>query len=77
MQRSMPKTRQQLRKEQALESKLRAELRKKGITRHSQREKLMRKAAAGRPSDIRQQALKSLAARRVQKSIDSIAGRTA
>lgn len=72
---SMPNTRKVIRKQEEVAAALRAGLRAKGVTRHAQREKLVQKAAASRPADIRQQALKSLAERRVQKAIDSIAGR--
>ena len=75
MTRSMPKTRQKIRKEEEVAAALRAGLKSRGVTRHSQREKLVQKAASSRPADIRQQALKALAARRIQKAIDIIAGR--
>ena len=64
MNRSMPKSRQQFRKEQAIEASLRSELRAHGVTRHSQREKLMQKAASSRPADLPQSARAALAARR-------------
>lgn len=72
---SLPKSRKTIRQQETKAKELREALKSHGIRRKAQREKLVQKAASGRPSDIRQQALKSLAAHRVQKSIDSIAGR--
>ncbi len=78
MTRSMPKSRQQFRKEQAIEASLRSELRAGGVTRHSQREKLMQKAASSRPADLPQIARAELAKwrrnREIQKALNTIAG---
>ena len=61
---SMPQSRKIIRQQQAMAQQLRAELRAHGVTRHSQREKLMQKAASSRPADIAQSARAAIAARR-------------
>lgn len=60
----MPKSRQQFRKEQAVEDALKSCLRARGVTRHSQREKLVRKAAALRPANLSQEARAAVEERR-------------
>jgi glutamate racemase len=72
---TMPQTRKVIRKQEAIAAELKQALKAKGVTRHSQREKLMRKAASSRPADITEQARKSLRERRVQRDLDMIAGR--
>lgn len=61
---SMPQSRKVIRKQEAVAAKLKQELRAHGVTRHSQREKLMQKAASSRPADIAQSARAAIAARR-------------
>lgn len=74
MTRSMPKSRQQFRKEQAIEASLRSELRAHGVTRHSQREKLMQKAASSRPADLAERARQSLENRRAIAMVERLQG---
>lgn len=49
-------------------------LKSNGITK-TRRRKLIERAASGRPADLAAQARKALAARRVQRDINMIAGR--
>jgi len=70
----MPKTRQQIRKEEEVAASLRAGLRAKGVTRHSQREKLVRKAASSRPADIAERARQSLEDRRAIAMVERLGG---
>lgn len=76
---TMPQSRKVIRKQEAKAQELRQGLKAHGVTRKAQREKLMRKAAAGRPANLREIARSELAKwrrnREVQKAIDSIAGR--
>lgn len=74
MTRSMPKSRQQFRKEQAIEASLRSELRAHGVTRHSQREKLMQKAASSRPAELREIARAAVANRRAIAMVEWLQG---
>lgn len=61
---SMPQTRKVIRKQEAVEAELKQELRAHGVTRHSQREKLMQKAASLRPANLSQEARAAVEARR-------------
>jgi transposase len=78
---SLPKSRKTIRQQEAIAAKLKQELKARGIRRKAQREKLVQKAASGRPSNLPEIARSELAKwrrnREVQKSIDSIAGRSA
>ena len=75
---SMPQSRKIIRKQEAKAQQLRAELRAHGVTRHSQREKLMQKAASSRPANLPQIARAELAKwrrnREIQKALNTIAG---
>lgn len=72
---SMPNTRKVIRKQEAVAAQLKKALKAKGVTRRAQREKLAKRAAAGRPADLAEQARAALADRRVQRDLDIIAGR--
>ena len=72
---SMPNTRKVIRKQEAVADQLKRALKAKGVTRHAQREKLAKRAAAGRPADLPEVARQSVAERRVKRDIDMIAGR--
>lgn len=76
---SLPKSRKTIRQQEAKADQLRQALKSHGIRRKAQREKLVQKAASGRPSNLPEIARSELAKwrrnREVQKSIDSIAGR--
>lgn len=78
---SLPKSRKTIRQQEAVAAKLKQELKARGIRRKAQREKLVQKAASGRPANLPEIARSELAKRRrnreVQKAIDSIAGRSA
>lgn len=64
MTRTMPKTRQKIRKEEEVAAALRAGLKSRGVTRHSQREKLVQKAASLRPANLSQEARQAVETRR-------------
>lgn len=61
---SMPQSRKVIRKQEEVAAALRAGLRANGVTRHSQREKLMQKAASLRPANLSQEARAAVEARR-------------
>lgn len=61
---SMPNTRKVIRKQEEVAAALRAGLKSRGITRHSQREKLVRKAASLRPANLSQEARAAVEERR-------------
>lgn len=74
MTRTMPQTRKVIRKQEAVAAELKQALKAKGVTRHSQREKLMRKAAGARPADITGDARKSLENRRAKALVERLVG---
>lgn len=71
---SLPKSRKAIRQQEAVAAKLRSELRENGITRHSQRERLMRKAASSRPADIAQKARWAVDNRRAIAMVERLQG---
>lgn len=75
MQRSMPKSRQHIRKEEAVAAQLRKAIRAAGITGIRKQREAINRAASGRPSDLAEKARASLQERRVKRDLDMIAGR--
>jgi len=75
---SMPQSRKIIRKQEEVAAALRAGLKSNGVTRHSQREKLVQKAASSRPANLPQIARAELAKwrrnREIQKALNTIAG---
>jgi glutamate racemase len=76
---SMPNSRKIIRKQEAVAAQLKQELKARGIRRKAQREKLVQKAASGRPADLPQIARAELDKwrrnRQIQQALDTIAGR--
>jgi len=71
---SMPNTRKVIRKQEEVAAALRAGLKSNGVTRHSQREKLMQKAASSRPADLAERARQSLENRRAIAMVERLGG---
>lgn len=75
---SMPQSRKVIRKQEEVAAKLKQELKARGVTRKHQREKLVDRAASGRPANLPQMARAELAKwrrnREIQKALNTIAG---
>ncbi|HEV7345492.1 MAG TPA: hypothetical protein VGN60_07650 [Devosia sp.] len=71
---SMPQSRKVIRKQEEVAAALLAGLKARGVTRHSQREKLAQKAASSRPAELSAQARAAVANRRAIAMVERLQG---
>ena len=69
---SMPRTRKAIRQQEAVAQMLKDALKARGVTRHSQRERLVRKAASSRPANLTEEAREAVANRRAIAMVERL-----